>query len=111
MHHHFTRLAALLAFLALAADPAAAQTRYRIVDLGTLGGSVSQAAAVNDHNDVVGVSLTAFDAGIRGFLYSNGAMRELPTFSDDTYANAINNARLIVGDSKLPGSGDYHGFY
>jgi probable HAF family extracellular repeat protein len=103
------RLAALLTLLAPLATPAV--PLYRITDLGTLGGSASQAGAINDNGDVVGASTTAGDTDIRAFLYSNGVMEPLGTLGGDTFANAINNARLIVGDSQISPGGDFHGYY
>jgi probable HAF family extracellular repeat protein len=109
MSRSASRLAPLL--LLVFVTPALAATPYHVIDLGTLGGSISQAAAVNDNNDVVGVSFVTGDEDIRAFFYSNGSMRPLPTFGGDTYANALNNARMVVGDSQLTLGGNNHGYY
>jgi probable HAF family extracellular repeat protein len=105
------RLLVIVPVLALAAPLAAAPPLYRITDLGTLGGTQSQASAINDNGDIAGTSLTTGDAEIRAFLYSNGVMQPLGTLSGgDTYGNGINNARLVVGDSQVA-SGDPHGYW
>ena len=100
-----------LAFLAIATPALAAPPLYRITDLGTLGGSASQAIGINDNGDIVGVSLTMGDLDVRAFLQSNGQMTPLPTLGGDTFAIAINNARRIVGDSQTSPGGASHGFW
>lgn len=82
---------------ATAAAPAAAG--YRIVDLGTLGGSVSNAQGINDHGQVVGYSTTAAGEG-HAFLWSGGRMRDLGTLGGSySVALDINNHGDVVGYS------------
>jgi probable HAF family extracellular repeat protein len=99
------------ASLTLTTSALAAPPLYRITDLDTLGGSASLASAINDNGDIVGVSLIMGDLDIRGFLHSNGQMTPLPTLGGDTFANGINNARRIVGDSQTSPGGASHGFW
>jgi len=71
-------------------------------DLGTLGGALSEAYAVNDAGHVVGYSRTA--VGDRAFLWTPGdGMRELDN-GDGTrsWAFAINNAGQVAGASHFP---------
>lgn len=78
-------------------------------DLGTLGGSSSYGADINDSGDVVGHSLTATGAEL-AFRYHNGLMQELPTLGGSrSRAYAINTAATIVGQS-IDSNGDYRGF-
>lgn len=75
-------------------------TGGKMRDLGTLGGLSSEATGINIHGQVVGYSRTG-DGRNRAFLYSSGAMQELPDLgtNGDTYAFAINNLGQIVGSA------------
>ena len=85
-----------------------------IQDLGTLGGSNSEANAINDLGEIVGSSDITSNVEIHGFLYRQGQMTDLGTLSgvysypsnnvNATFlprtvseANAINNWGMIVG--------------
>lgn len=76
--------------------------RYAIVDLGTLGGGSSEAAAVNILGDVVGFSTTASGAR-RAFLYRSGEMFDLGTLQGGTTseATAITDSGIVVGNSGI----------
>ncbi len=74
-----------------------------MVGLGTLGGTYSSAAGINDFGVIVGSSKNA--AGIaNAFIYTGGAMTDLnslitdlPTGFSLTGVSAINNLGDIVG--------------
>jgi probable HAF family extracellular repeat protein len=68
-------------------------TQYRLVDLGTLGGHISYATAMNDRGAVVGGSTLADDFTFHGFLWRNGKMTDLGLFRPIS----INNKGQIVG--------------
>lgn len=74
------------------------------IDLGTLGGTYSQAQGINDNADVVGYSTTS-NGGTHAFLYSGGTMKDLGTLdgsadvSVESHANWINALGQIVGYS------------
>lgn len=75
-------------------------------DLGTLGGSYSQASDINSAGQVVGWAETGpVDENRRpvrhAFLYHAGKMTDLGTFSGDTHseAAAINDQGQVVGSS------------
>ncbi len=73
-----------------------------VKDLGTLGGDSSQANAINERGQVVGMSVTAKGTQ-HAFLWENGRMTDLGTLVGDftaTYANAINSRGQIVGTSE-----------
>jgi probable HAF family extracellular repeat protein len=75
-------------------------------DLGTLPGDArSQAYAVNEHGQVVGMSCTADYSNCRGFLWQRGVMTDLNTLvvSGDAgqilYAQDINDFGQITGQA------------
>jgi probable HAF family extracellular repeat protein len=76
-----------------AVTPAAAQPAP--IDLGTLGGTWSHAAAINNRGQVVGSSVTAASEVTQAFLWEDGVMRAVgPPFSS---ATDINDGGQIVG--------------
>src|SRR5205807_988709 len=83
----------------LAADVAASEASYEIIDLGTLGGNLGQALAINARGQVVGWSETA--SRIRhAFLWEDGVMQDLGTLAGGfSSASAINNRGDIAGFS------------
>jgi probable HAF family extracellular repeat protein len=72
----------------------------KTIDLGTLGGTNSEATAINEAGHVVGVSDTA--SGERhAFLYADGKMTDLGTLGGiSSQAADINDADDVVGMSK-----------
>jgi probable HAF family extracellular repeat protein len=102
-------LTALAALGLGAASPAAAQT-YTLQNLGTLGGTVTNAYGINSLGQVVGASATA--AGIfHAFLYNAGKTSDLGTLGGDiSIASAINNRGQVVGTSALSGNSGHHAF-
>jgi probable HAF family extracellular repeat protein len=92
---------AAAALCALFLRPAAAQTRtaYEVVDLGTLGGAMSEAYAINDRGQVAGWSLT--EAGdSHAFLWREGVMIDLGTLGGkNSSAAALNSRGDVVGES------------
>jgi len=105
---------ALLA-LSLAGGYVSAQvTSYTVHDLGTLGGTASQATAINRLGQVVGNSTTA-SGQHHGFrtapnLSINLLSDDLATLGGlETYAAAINTSGQVVGRSML-GTRIFHGF-
>jgi len=91
----------------LALSTFAALPRYKIINLGTLGGTYSCAYAVNDAGQVVGIS------GSRAFLWdSSTGMIDLGVLAlpigGYSVAYGINDASQVVGYS---GSDEGHAFY
>jgi probable HAF family extracellular repeat protein len=79
--------------------------RYTLTDLGTLGGTFSQAFGVNDKGWVVGFSTTEGDVGLHAFLWRDGVMTDLGTLAGldplpYSVAVSINNRGEIVGFSE-----------
>ena len=74
--------------------------RWVVADLGTLGGRETQATAINDHGQVVGVSYSRHEID-RAFLWENGRMRNLGVLPGDARSDAIaiNERGQVIGSS------------
>jgi probable HAF family extracellular repeat protein len=85
---------------------------YAVINLGSLGGTLSVALALNNHGQVVGYSSTAGNGATPAFLYSKGRMTDLGTLGGlSSSATSINNRGDIVGMSYIsPGSGQVDAF-
>jgi probable HAF family extracellular repeat protein len=71
---------------------------YTITNLGSLGGTVSVPAEVNNLGEVVGYSATVNNAATHAFLYSHGRMTDLGTLGGTTSgATGINDRGVVVG--------------
>ena len=81
-------------------------------DLGTLGGTNSQAFSINDLGVVVGSSYTTGDTASQAFTYTaGGPMTSLGTLGgSNSLANSINKSGDIVGASDITGATAYHAF-
>ena len=83
-----------------------------VTDLGTLGGTTSEAVGINDAGQVVGTAATvaAQDWPLNAFLWQGGVKTNLNTLGG-TYSRAhgINNNGLIVGES-YTATGALHAF-
>jgi len=96
----------------LTADAAGnASPSYEIVDLGTLGGNVSQATSLNDSDQVAGWSEIADEFQHRhAFLWAHGTMQDLGTLGGCcSRADAVNVAGQVAGTSTTA-SGEWHAF-
>jgi probable HAF family extracellular repeat protein len=103
--------AVLLGVVAVPAAPAAAAPPrpVTVTDLGSFGGSVTVATAVNERGQVVGYSQNA-DGENRAFLWQNGRLTDLGTLGGPrSHAVAINARGHVVGTSDTA-DGEEHGF-
>jgi probable HAF family extracellular repeat protein len=81
------------------------------VPLGTLGGSFSEAAAVNDAGAVTGWAAIAMDQGLHAFRWRDGAMVDLGTLGgEQSRGDAIAANGDIVGWSHTHGLDGRHAF-
>ncbi|MBI5864834.1 MAG: hypothetical protein HZB38_10055 [Planctomycetes bacterium] len=86
-----------------------AQT-YSIVDLGTLGGPISGAYAINDFGRVAGVSTRA-DASTYAFIWNDGLTKLDPLAGDhQSHGFAITNNDRVLAASYDLGEVVVHGF-
>jgi probable HAF family extracellular repeat protein len=90
-------LAALFLTTITNAQAASSGTRYRITDLGTLGGSFSAPIDMNVRGEVIGVSVNAGDTALRGFIWRRGLMTDLGTLGGPQGAGDSINALGQVG--------------
>lgn len=96
---------------------APARPRYRIIDLGTLGGTFSRALAINNRGEIAGESLMSDDADVTAFYWSGGEMRQIApyVFGSLGFSSgvAINNDGIVVGyhdPSGFPNTPPIQGF-
>ena len=80
------------------------QTRYKIKDLGTQGGTFSGASSVNDLGSVVGSTTQAGDTVERGFIWRHGKMTDLGTLGGP------DSSTMTGGTPQINGSGMVVGF-
>jgi probable HAF family extracellular repeat protein len=75
----------------------------KLKDLGTLGGTFSSAADINNMGQVVGTS-TTLDGSTHAFIIIKGQMKDLGTLPGayTSRANAINDRGQVVGSSTFP---------
>ena len=76
-----------------------------VTNLGSLGGYISAAFAINDRGEIVGYSDTGPDttSPLHAFLYRDGKMVDLGTFGgQNSAATAINSHGAITGAADLP---------
>lgn len=82
-------------------------TGFQVALLGTLGGDFGWAAAINDRDEVVGVSRNA-GGDLRAFLWQGGEMVELPGLGGSfSGAYDISEGGLVVGEAETA-SGEVH---
>ena len=86
-------------------DQQKAPPRYTVTDLGTLGGTFSQAFGINNKGSVVGFATLTGDTALHAFLWRKGVMTDLGTFGgSDTLpysqATGVNDSDEVVGFSE-----------
>jgi probable HAF family extracellular repeat protein len=76
-----------------------------MMDLGTLGGSISTATAINDSGQVIGYAQTA-TASHHAFIWdSSNGMRDIGTLGGSSYAYFINSSGQVAGYSLTSSGG------
>jgi probable HAF family extracellular repeat protein len=90
--------------LVLASSSVASAQAWRLVDLGSLGGSHSCANAINNKGDIVGVSTLKDSQVSHAVLWSKGSLVELGALDGFASADAIgiSDGGLIVGEAWIP---------
>ena len=84
---------------------------YSVTDLGTLGGTLSEAFAINNSGQVVGMSELVGSTTSHAFMYSGGVMNDLGSLGGTvSWAYGINDGGQVVGYSLLANNSQ-HAFY
>jgi probable HAF family extracellular repeat protein len=83
----------------------------KMIDLGSLGGTIGAPNAMNNRGQVVGMSNLAGDTTSHGFLWDNGKLTDIG-FPGGTFgsANALNDAGHVAGQASTA-DGPYHAFF
>jgi probable HAF family extracellular repeat protein len=76
----------------------------RMIDLGSLGGTVGSPAALNQAGQIAGFMNLAGDLTFHPFFWERGTLRDLGTFGGSTgQATWMNDTGDVVGVADLPG--------
>jgi probable HAF family extracellular repeat protein len=92
------------------------QTRYRVVDLGTLGGTSSGGWGINDRRWISGVASLPSDIQSRAFIWRRGVMTDLGTLGGPNSWSyfPLNERGTVTGGAETstldPASEDFCGF-
>lgn len=102
---------ALLSLILLSSQASATPPTYTVTDLGTLGGTFSFGAGINDGGQVTGWVGTPGTYYRHAFLY-NGTMNDLGTLDGGNYSAGlgINNSGQVTGDFTIAGDQQYRAF-
>lgn len=85
--------------------------RGRMIDLGTLGGTIGFSYYLNEKGQVAGTSNLAGDLVFHPFLWSRGVLTDLGTLGGSTgQPNWLNDSGAVVGRADLPGDQIHHGY-
>jgi probable HAF family extracellular repeat protein len=80
-----------------------------MIDLGTLGGTLSYAYGINNHGQVVGTAQTT-GGTFRAFLYHDGMMTNLNDYISPASGWILEEAWGISDSGYIVGLGNYNGF-
>ncbi len=109
IHHRVHLFCITLVALGAFVVPTADAQNYAITDLGTLGGTNSQAYSINNHGQIVGVAALS-NGWMHAFMYDDGMMSDLGTLGGtNSQANFIDDAGHMVGTADMPGE-NHHAF-
>jgi probable HAF family extracellular repeat protein len=83
----------------------------RMIDLGNLGGTITQAIGLNSHGQLAGQGNLAGDTTQHPFFWDRGQMMDLGTFGGSNgAANSLNDSGEVVGVADFPGDQVHHAF-
>jgi probable HAF family extracellular repeat protein/T5SS/PEP-CTERM-associated repeat protein len=80
------------------------EVRYTVTDLGSLGGSIVLAFAINDSGQVAGYAYTA-NGKLHAFIWQDGSLQDLGTLGgENSIATGINNSGQVIGKAQMADS-------
>jgi len=83
----------------------------QMLDLGSLGGTLTFVNGMNNHGQVIGEGFLAGNIESHPFLWTNGAIKDLGSLGGSNAAgNWINEKGEVVGGANLPGDVIHHAF-
>jgi probable HAF family extracellular repeat protein len=83
---------------------------HKMIDIGTLGGTVGFATTLNNKGQVIGFSDLQGDTSNHAFLWAGGSLIDLGTLGgENSGAGWINDSGQVVGTSDLA-DGTHHAF-
>ena len=83
----------------------------KMLDLGTLGGTLGFPTGINKRGQVVGQMNVAGDLSFHPFLWDRGSLIDLGTLGGDSgLASWVNDAGEVLGIGYLPGNQTWHAF-
>ena len=81
----------------------------QIIDIGSLGGTLGQANALNNQGQVAGDSNLTGDSTQHAFLWDHGTLTDLGTLGGTfSLANWLNDEGEVVGGATTPGDSLFH---
>jgi probable HAF family extracellular repeat protein len=83
----------------------------KMIDLGTLGGTIASAQCGNHRGQIIGMSFLAGNQTVHPFLWEHGVLRDLGTLGGDNgFPVWINDAGEVVGEADVTGNQTHHAF-
>lgn len=84
----------------------------KMLDLGSLGGTLSATNALNNRGQVVGQSNLAGDQTAHPFLWDRGTLKDLGTLGGSFgVATWLNDTGEVVGGARTKDDQDFHAFF
>jgi probable HAF family extracellular repeat protein len=83
----------------------------RMIDLGSFGGTMGGASALNRRGQVAGQSNLAGDLTVHPFFWDRGILTDIGTFGGSNgAADAMNDSGEVAGEADFPGDQIHHAF-
>jgi probable HAF family extracellular repeat protein len=83
----------------------------RMIDLGTLGGTLGMPSFMNNSGQVVGSMKLAGDANSHPFFWDRGVLTDIGTFGGSNGETmSISDSGLVIGRADFPGDFVHHAF-
>lgn len=84
-------------------ESAESAPRYRLEDIGTLGGGAAEVAGVNDSGVVTGSSQLPNSGTVHAFVWQSGILRDLGPVANQSFARDVDGAGRVLGVTAVGG--------